>query len=209
MLLTIIALTIVFLSIIINKFIVDPQLQYIYWLVVFLLFVSVSNIYMTMHYYVKLRNEPGIKGERGDPGEKGQGGSTGVCEINTGCGAIQNCRDLIEEEGGRLDVELQNGEISIFGENSIEVISVVGHTDGNAVYLVNDILIMGDSAQARKDSALEPVAEKYSDNPNLAARSLEELGAVLEPRKNDITWTVFSHSGPLKGINALLEYRSE
>jgi hypothetical protein len=53
---------------------------------------------MTMHYYVKLRNEPGIKGERGDPGEKGQGGSTGVCEINTGCGAIQNCRDLIEEE---------------------------------------------------------------------------------------------------------------
>ena len=98
MLLTIIALTIVFLSIIINKFIVDPQLQYIYWLVVFLLFVSVSNIYMTMHYYVKLRNEPGIKGERGDPGEKGQGGSTGVCEINTGCGAIQNCRDLIEEE---------------------------------------------------------------------------------------------------------------
>ena len=98
MLLTIIALTIVFLSIIINKFIVDPQLQYIYWLVVFLLFVSVSNIYMTMYYYVKLRNEPGIKGERGDPGEKGQVGSNGVCEINTGCGAIQNCRDLIEEE---------------------------------------------------------------------------------------------------------------
>ena len=98
MLLTIIALTIVFLSIIINKFIVDPQLQYIYWLVVFLLFVSVSNIYMTMYYYVKLRNEPGIKGERGDPGEKGQVGSNGVCEINTGCGAIENCRDLIEEE---------------------------------------------------------------------------------------------------------------
>ena len=98
MLLTIIALTIVFLSIIINKFIVDPQLQYIYWLVVFLLFVSVSNIYMTMYYYIKLRNEPGIKGERGDPGEKGQVGSNGVFEINTGCGAIENCRDLIEEE---------------------------------------------------------------------------------------------------------------
>ena len=53
---------------------------------------------MTMYYYVKLRNEPGIKGERGDPGEKGQVGSNGVCEINTGCGAIENCRDLIEEE---------------------------------------------------------------------------------------------------------------
>ena len=98
MILTIIALTIVFLSIIINKFIIDPQLQYIYWLVVFLLFVSVSNIYMTMHYYVKLRNEPGIKGERGNPGEKGQVGSNGVCEINTGCGALQNCKDLIKNE---------------------------------------------------------------------------------------------------------------
>ena len=98
MILTIIALTIVFLSIIINKFIIDPQLQYIYWLVVFLLFVSVSNIYMTMHYYVKLRNEPGIKGERGDPGEKGQVGSNGVCEINTGCDALQNCKDLIKNE---------------------------------------------------------------------------------------------------------------
>ena len=98
MILTIIALTIVFLSIIINKFIIDPQLQYIYWLVVFLLFVSVSNIYMTMYYYVKLRNEPGIKGERGDPGEKGQVGSNGVCEINTGCDALQNCKDLIKNE---------------------------------------------------------------------------------------------------------------
>lgn len=98
MLLTIIALTIVFLSIIINKFIIDPQLQYIYWLVVFLLFVSVSNIYMTLHYYVKLRNEPGIKGERGNPGEKGQVGSNGVCEINTGCSALQNCKDLIKNE---------------------------------------------------------------------------------------------------------------
>ena len=54
--------------------------------------------YLYDYYYVKLRNEPGIKGERGDPGEKGQVGSNGVCEINTGCGAIENCRDLIEEE---------------------------------------------------------------------------------------------------------------
>ena len=123
--------------------------------------------------------------------------------------ALSEERELIEEEGGRLDVELQSGEISMFGENSIEIISVIGHTTGNAVYLVNDILIMGDSAQARRDNALEPVSEKYSDNPIQAARSLEDLGRVLEPRKDDITWTVFSHSGPLKGIDALLKYQSE
>ena len=94
MLLTIIALTIVFLSIIINKFIVDPQLQYIYWLVVFLLFVSVSNIYMTMYYYVN-RNEPGIKGERGDQ-EKKVRWNDGVCEINTG-GAVQKVKILLKK----------------------------------------------------------------------------------------------------------------
>lgn len=98
MIYTVMVLTIIFISIIISKFIVNPDLQYIYWLVVFLLFVSVSNIYMTMYYYVKLRNDPGIKGERGDAGEKGQPGSNGVCEINTSCNAVQDCRGLIEDK---------------------------------------------------------------------------------------------------------------
>ena len=97
MIYTIVTLTIIFISIIISKFIVNPELQYIYWLIAFLLFISVSNIYMTIHYYVKLRNDPGIKGERGDPGDKGQTGSNGVCEINTSCDAIQDCRGLIED----------------------------------------------------------------------------------------------------------------
>jgi len=97
MIYTITILTVIFISIIISKFIVNPELQYIYWLVAFLLFISVSNIYMTIHYYVKLRNDPGIKGERGDSGEKGQSGSNGVCEINTSCDAIQDCRGLIED----------------------------------------------------------------------------------------------------------------
>ena len=123
--------------------------------------------------------------------------------------ALSTERELIEEEGGTLDIELDNQNIMTFGTTSIEVISVIGHTLGNAVYLVNDVLVMGDSAQARKDGTLEPVAEKYSDNPTQAADSIEELGIQLEPRKDEISWTVFSHSGPLKGVEALLNYRSE
>ena len=38
---------------------------------------------MTLYYYIKLRNAPGVKGERGDPGPKGQKGSNGVCTIDT------------------------------------------------------------------------------------------------------------------------------
>jgi glyoxylase-like metal-dependent hydrolase (beta-lactamase superfamily II) len=123
--------------------------------------------------------------------------------------ALSAERELIEEEGGTLDIELENQNIMTFGSTNIEVISVVGHTSGNAVYLVNDVLIMGDSAQARRDGTLESVADKYSDNPTQAANSIEELGIQLEPRKDEISWTVFSHSGPLRGIDALLNYRSE
>ena len=97
MLLTIIAIIIVFVAIIIGQFIVNPTLQPVYWMLVFLLYVSVANIYMTFYYYIKLRNEPGIKGERGSPGIKGEGGGKGVCVINTQCDAIQLCDDFIKK----------------------------------------------------------------------------------------------------------------
>lgn len=96
MLLTIIAIIIVFVAIIIGQFIVNPTLQPVYWMLVFLLYVSIANIYMTFYYYVKLRNEPGIKGERGEPGIKGEDGGKGVCVINTQCDAIQLCDDFIK-----------------------------------------------------------------------------------------------------------------
>ena len=97
MLLITILLIIVFATIIISKFIVDPALQPLYWLIVFLVLVSVSNIYMTIYYYVKLRNEPGIMGERGDPGLSGSKGSNGVCMMSTSEDAIANCRELLKD----------------------------------------------------------------------------------------------------------------
>ena len=44
---------------------------------------------MTFYYYIKLRNEPGVRGARGDPGPKGQKGSNGVCTIDTSCGLFK------------------------------------------------------------------------------------------------------------------------
>ena len=46
--------------------------------------------------YIKLRNNPGIKGDRGDPGDPGQDGSDGVCSMAKNCG-ISNCRKLIKD----------------------------------------------------------------------------------------------------------------
>ena len=86
------------IAILLSSFVEGGKLKIMYWLVVTLLFVSVFNIYLTTKYYVKLRNDPGIRGERGDPGLKGDKGSRGVCVINTKCMGTEDCRDLIDRK---------------------------------------------------------------------------------------------------------------
>lgn len=87
----------IFLTIIISSLIIEQNLKLIFFLIMFLLYVSVYNIFITFDYYIKLRNNPGIKGDRGDPGESGQDGNNGVCTMAKGCG-IANCRKLIVDE---------------------------------------------------------------------------------------------------------------
>lgn len=86
------------IAILLSSFIEGSKLKIMYWLVVTLLFISVFNIYLTTKYYIKLRNEPGIRGERGDPGLQGDKGSKGVCVINTQCMGTEDCRDLIDRK---------------------------------------------------------------------------------------------------------------
>ena len=93
---TISALIIIFIAIIISQFLIEAKLQPVFWMIALLLFVCYANIYMAIYYYVKLRNNPGIQGRRGNPGLKGSTGSQGVCIIDTGCDALQNCNELIE-----------------------------------------------------------------------------------------------------------------
>ena len=93
---TILSLIIIFVAIIISQFLIEPELQPIFCMIFLLLFVCYANIYMAIYYYVKLRNNPGIQGERGEPGLKGSKGSQGVCVIDTSCDALQNCNELIE-----------------------------------------------------------------------------------------------------------------
>lgn len=86
------------IAILLSSFIEGSKLKIMYWLVVTLLFISVFNIYLTTKYYIKLRNEPGIRGERGDPGLQGDKGSRGVCVIDTKCMGTEDCRDLIDRK---------------------------------------------------------------------------------------------------------------
>ena len=90
------ALFYMFLTFILGQLFIEENLKLLFFLVMFLLYVSLNNIYFSTKYYMKLRNTPGIKGERGDPGRQGQDGSNGVCTIAKDCG-IANCRMLIGE----------------------------------------------------------------------------------------------------------------
>ena len=113
---TITSLIIIFIAIIISHFLIEPELQPIFWMIFLLLFVCYANIYMAIYYYVKLRNNPGIQGERGEPGLKGTKGSQGVCVVDTSCDALQNCNELIDNtlrnkisEYGAIRDKMENG----------------------------------------------------------------------------------------------------
>ena len=85
-------------------------------------------------------------------------------------------------------------------------LEIPGHTDGNVAYLVDEVLIMGDSGQSTKDGTLEVVGGGFTENPELAAQSLEGLKDQLAPYIDQIQWVVFSHSGPLQGVTAITDY---
>jgi hypothetical protein len=90
-------LIIIFLITLIFSFSIEEvTLKICYWLVVFLLGLTFFNIILSISYYVKLRNDPGVKGPRGPPGRKGPKGIPGMCAMEDECGR-DSCRAKIEE----------------------------------------------------------------------------------------------------------------
>ena len=115
--------------------------------------------------------------------------------------------NLIEEEtsGSRsLDVCLADGARYTFDDTVVEAIAAPGHTPGNAVYLVDHTLLLGDTGLITASGALTPVAEKRSDDPDGAAEALRTLATTLSDRRID--WIVPSHSDGVEGFQALVEY---
>lgn len=92
---TISSIVFLFIIIIVSNFIQDYNLKVAYWLMLFLLYVSYSNIYLSTYFYAELRENPGIQGERGESGEMGASGSDGMCVITPNCN-IPKCDDFIE-----------------------------------------------------------------------------------------------------------------
>ena len=76
----------------------EPNLKISYYLSVGLGIFTIINIYLTITYYMELRNkrgEPGSKGPKGDRGPKGDGGS---CVFSTKCNDNKDCDKNVYEK---------------------------------------------------------------------------------------------------------------
>lgn len=79
---------------IISQFIDDFNLRIAYWFIVGLGTLTAINMYLSIAYYIKLRNDPGIPGPRGEKGSSGPKGHMGKCTFSDECG-ISRCNEKI------------------------------------------------------------------------------------------------------------------
>jgi hypothetical protein len=73
-----------------------PEVKYkiSYFLIVCLLGLTVLNVYLSIVYYIQLRNDPGLPGDIGSKGPTGVKGSAGKCSFTETCEVV-NARDKI------------------------------------------------------------------------------------------------------------------
>ena len=91
-LLVILIVFIIFFSI--SFMIQDMKYRISYYMILALLFLASLNIYLSIVYYIQLRNAPGIQGQIGEKGHKGVKGNTGKCSFTDKC-SIENARSKI------------------------------------------------------------------------------------------------------------------
>ena len=89
-----ILLIIVLILISIGFMIPEPKYKISYFMIVCLLGLTVLNVYMSIVYYIQLRNDPGLPGAVGNKGPTGVKGLPGKCSFTQTC-EIKNPRDKI------------------------------------------------------------------------------------------------------------------
>ena len=101
---------------------------------------------------------------------------------------------------------LQDGDTLRRGEVLVTAYLIPGHTDGSAAYLAAGTLYLGDSADSAKNGSLLPAKRFVSNSTKQNRASLRMLAEKLKPEASEIQFMEFAHSGPLRGITALLNF---
>jgi len=101
---------------------------------------------------------------------------------------------------------LQNGDVVTVGSTTFRVYAVPGHTSGSAAYLVNGVLLVGDSADITSTGALQGSPWIFSDSQSENRASLRRLEQQLVADGSDVRAIVPAHSGASEGMSALTAF---
>src|SRR5262249_52259760 len=106
--------------------------------------------------------------------------------------------------GIKVTKPVSDGETIALGPHSVRVFAVPGHTQGSAAYLVDDVLFMGDEADAKSDGTVIAPPWVFSDSQPQARAALVALDERLKRENMPVKAIVFAHSGMLaKGLAPL------
>ena len=114
---------------------------------------------------------------------------------------------IAEEQSIEFSNRLQDGQLLNLGGVDILPLHVPGHTEGNAVYVINKVLIMGDTAMASNKGEVVPSPDMFNEDNEASKKAIADLYTRIEQENIEIEWVFFSHSGPLEGLEALSQYR--
>jgi glyoxylase-like metal-dependent hydrolase (beta-lactamase superfamily II) len=109
----------------------------------------------------------------------------------------------VKPTGVKIHRALHGGEVVDLGTAKVQVFAVPGHTAGSAAYLVNGVLMLGDTADADSHGRVKGSLWLFSKDQAQDRESLSRLAMRLAGQ-GGVQALVFSHSGVLKqGIEPL------
>jgi glyoxylase-like metal-dependent hydrolase (beta-lactamase superfamily II) len=114
-----------------------------------------------------------------------------------------------QNSGLHIRKYLQDGDSVQFGSVAVVGYLIPGHTEGSAAYLAAGTLYLGDSAEAKRDGTLLPAKSFTSSEPRENRASLVRLAERLKPQAGQIQFLEFAHSGPLTGLEPLVEFAKQ
>lgn len=101
---------------------------------------------------------------------------------------------------------LRDGEALMVGDKKVRVFAMPGHTAGSAAYLVDDVLLIGDSADVKADGTMVGAPWIFSDSQAQNHASLRRLARELGQSDVPVRAIVPSHSGAVDGLAPLLSF---
>ena len=111
--------------------------------------------------------------------------------------------------GIKVGQRLKDGDVLNVGTLRVEVFAVPGHTAGSAAFLIDGVLLLGDSAEVSSDGKLEPATWFFCQDRPQNRASLKQLAGRLAARAGDVRAIACSHSGVLtNGLEPLRELAS-